>query len=104
MSTGLAIAAVKAQALWDAAEQLRQQAAELHPEFARMLQSGDVDVVLAHLRANAQRGVELMDNVLRSRIDDPEERRFFEGKREGVAAIRSYIDEALGATRRRTDR
>lgn len=39
MSTDLAIAAVKAQALWDAGEQLRRQAAELHPEFARMLAS-----------------------------------------------------------------
>lgn len=34
-STDLAIAAIKAQALWDAGEQLRRQAAELHPEFAR---------------------------------------------------------------------
>lgn len=41
MTTELAIAAIKAQALWDAGDQLQRQAAELHPEFARMLDAAE---------------------------------------------------------------
>lgn len=95
MSTDLAIAAIKAQALWDASEDLRRQAADLHPEFARMLAVDPVNEALVELRERCAGAVDKLELMIAERAELGQLSGRLEAKQTGVKLALSYVDEEL---------